>query len=101
MAGLVYVNALHNPFVWDDFRVVANNQSLESLTDLRAIAFHEVSRPIVNFSYAVDRGIWGTGTFGFHLSSILLHVLNVVLLFLLARRLVSDGQSGSSCVDRS
>ena len=96
MAGLVYVNALHNPFVWDDFRVVANNRSLESLTQVRAIALHEASRPIVNFSYAVDRAIWGTGTFGFHLTSILLHVLNVVLLFLLARRLVADGQSGSS-----
>src|SRR5262249_47721317 len=94
LAGLVYLHALHNPFAWGDFRVVANNRSLESLTHVRAIALHEVSRPLVNLSYAIDRAIWGAGTFGFHLSSVLLHVFNVVLLFQLARRLVADAQTG-------
>jgi hypothetical protein len=46
-----------------------------------------MTRPLVNASYAVDRALWGAGPFGFHLTSVLLHMLNVVLLFQLVRRL--------------
>ena len=33
--------------------------SIADLTNLRAIVLHDVTRPIVNFSYAVDRALWG------------------------------------------
>lgn len=94
LAGVVYVNALHNPFVWDDVRTVANNQSLGDLHDIRAIVMHDVTRPLVNLSYAIDRALWGPEPFGFHIDSVLLHMLNVLLLFLLVRRLAEDRQGG-------
>ena len=87
LAGLVYLNALHNPFVYDDFHTVVANPSILTLTNIRAIVGHDMTRPLVNASYAVDRALWGAGPFGFHLTSVLLHMLNVVLLFQLARRL--------------
>ena len=90
-AALAYLNALHNPFVWDDFHTVADNRSLDTLWNLRAIVLQDVSRPLVNLSFAIDRAIWGTAPFGFHLTSLLLHLLNVVLLFaLLVRGLAQD-----------
>ena len=90
MAISVYLTALHNPFVYDDYHTVIENASIRSVTDLRAIFWHDVTRPIVNFSYAVDRALWGPAPFGFHLTSVLFHALNVVLLFCLARRVRLD-----------
>jgi protein O-mannosyl-transferase len=90
MAIAVYVNALHNPFVYDDYHTVIDNTSIRSVTNLRAVFWHDVTRPVVNFSYAVDRAVWGPAPFGFHLASVLFHALNVVLLFCLARRVRLD-----------
>src|SRR5262252_2925115 len=90
MAVLVYANALHNRFVYDDYHTVIENTSIRSATDLRAIFWHDVTRPIVNFSYAVDRAMWGPPPFGFHLTNVAFHALNVVLLFCLARRVRLD-----------
>src|SRR6266480_3322938 len=90
LGGVVYVNALHNPFVYDDYHTVVANPSISSVRNLRAIVLHDMTRPIVNFSYAFDRSLWGTGSFGFHLTSVLLHMVAVILLFQLAWRLADD-----------
>ena len=83
LAGLVYGNALSNPFVYDDHRIIVENQSLTDISNVRAILWHEVTRPVVNFSYAIDQAIWGPAPFGFHLTSVLLHMINVGLFALL------------------
>ena len=90
LGGLVYLNALHNPFIYDDYHMVVDNPSLPHPFDLRRLFLYQVTRPVVNFSYAIDRAIWGPGPFGFHVTNVLLHVVNVALLFLLARRLAGD-----------
>jgi len=90
VAGLVYVNALRNPFVYDDYHTVVENRSIEHLSDLRAIVLHDVTRPLVNISYAIDRALWGAAPIGFHVTNVLLHMLNVTLLFTLSRRLTDD-----------
>jgi Flp pilus assembly protein TadD len=101
LAGIVYVNALHNPFVYDDERTILDNASIWNLRDLRSIVLHEVTRPLVNLSYAIDRVIWGAAPFGFHVTSVLMHVLNVTLLFRLVWHLASDRSSGSESGSRS
>ena len=83
-SGLIYLNALHNPYVYDDNRTVLNNTSIEDITNVRHIVFREITRPVVNFSYALDRAIWPTQPFGHHTTSVFLHVVNVLLLFRLA-----------------
>jgi hypothetical protein len=89
-AGAVYLNALHNPFVYDDLHTVVANPSILHLGDLRAIVLGALTRPVVNLSYAVDRAVWGPAPFGYHLTSVLLHMANVALLFVLARRLAPE-----------
>jgi protein O-mannosyl-transferase len=91
-AGAVYSNAVHNPFVYDDYHTVIANASIAHVGDLRAIVLGAVTRPIVNFSYALDRALWGPAPFGFHVTSVLLHMLNVALLFRLARRVEEDAR---------
>lgn len=83
-SGLIYVNALHNPYVYDDNRTVLNNTSIEDISNVRHIVFREVTRPVVNFSYALDRAIWPVQPFGHHATSLFLHVINVLLVFRLA-----------------
>jgi protein O-mannosyl-transferase len=90
LAGVVYLNALHNPFVYDDYRTIVANTSIQSVANLPALVLHDVKRPIVNVSYAIDRALWGPAPLGFHVTNVLLHMLNVVLLFYLALRLSSD-----------
>jgi protein O-mannosyl-transferase len=90
MAALVYVNALFNPFVYDDHRTILENLSIRQLGNLRALLLHDAFRPVVNISYALDYSLWGLAPFGFHVTSVLIHAVNVVLLFVLMRRLVAD-----------
>jgi len=90
LAVLVYLNALHNLFVYDDHRVIVENAGIQELLDLKAILLHDVSRPMVNLSYAIDHAIWGPEPFGFHLTNLLLHALNVALLFQLSCGIVED-----------
>ena len=90
LASLVYVNALDNPFVYDDVRLIVQNRSLDPPLSWRAILLQNVSRPLVNVSYVADRAIWGREPFGFHLTSVLLHMLNVALLFVFTRGVVID-----------
>jgi Flp pilus assembly protein TadD len=92
LAALVYLNALHGPFVYDDYRTIVVNSSIEHLLSLPSIVAHDVARPMVNLSYALDHRIWGDAPFGFHVTSLLLHVLNVVLLFQVAWRFTVDLQ---------
>lgn len=41
----------------------------------------------------LDSAIWGTDTFGYHLTSVLLHAVHVVLVWGIVRRL-GNGQAG-------
>jgi tetratricopeptide (TPR) repeat protein len=89
-SGGVYLNALHNPFVYDDHRTIVDNGSIHSLSDMRSIVLHDATRPLVNLSYAIDRTVWGPAPIGFHVTSIVLHMLNVALLVAIAWRLGED-----------
>ena len=93
MAALVYLNALNNPFVYDDHRVVLENYSIRDLSNLRALFLNDVFRPVVNISYALDYARSGLAPAGFHLTSLLLHMANVVLLFVLVRVLAGDARA--------
>src|SRR5215831_5526839 len=91
LALFVYANALFNPFVYDDHRLILENTSIQHLADWRAIVVHDMTRPLVNFSYALDYAIWrGRSPFGFHFTNVLIHAANVVLLFQLGFALATD-----------
>ena len=90
LAAVVYVNALHNPFVYDDVDTVTANPSLVDLSNVRFVLLYSLYRPVVNVSYAIDRAIWGVAPFGFHLTNVALHALVVVLFYAFCRRAFRD-----------
>jgi protein O-mannosyl-transferase len=84
---LCFGNSFGNDFVFDDIYLVLQNKYIRSL-DLSIIL--RTYRPMRDLSYALDLKIWGEGPFGFHLTNILIHSANVLLVFALIRRLSED-----------
>jgi tetratricopeptide (TPR) repeat protein len=87
IAFVVYANSFGNDFVFDDIYLVQGNQQLRSLDFSLLLRSY---RPLRDFSYAIDFAVWGEGPFGFHLTNLLLHTGNVLLVFALVRRLTED-----------
>ncbi len=102
LVAAAYVPALMNDFVYDDHGSIAENAFLEQPANLwKALSFRTLGdasvpdgrRPMVIVSYFLDRFIWGLRPFGYHLTNLLLHLLNVALLMGLIGRLVASGRS--------
>src|SRR5262245_30415147 len=92
LAVLVYAGALGNPFVYDDHAMVVGNPSLGDLANPLFVLVYQPFRPLVNVSYALDYALWGLEPFGYHLTGLLLHALNVALL---SRLLAGMGAAGA------
>ncbi len=82
---VVFLPALRNGYVlWDDDRVVYDNIRIRSL-DLAFFrwAFTDLSlslwQPAAWISHAIDRALWGPDPFGHHLTSVVLHAFNTLL----------------------
>jgi protein O-mannosyl-transferase len=93
----VYFRALTNPFVnYDDQGYVVENSHVQqgltlatlrwALTSTDATNWH----PLTWLSHAADCQIFGLNPKGHHLTSVLLHVCNVMLLFLLLARVTGS-----------
>jgi protein O-mannosyl-transferase len=98
----VYANSLRNDFVFDDESVVLGDPTITHLSSIIKYftaqeGFHKVIgryyRPVVNTSYAIDYALWDLKPFGFHLSNIIIHIINS-LLFLKLLFLIFKGQQG-------
>jgi protein O-mannosyl-transferase len=91
----VFIQALSNDFVnWDDHETLLNNSRYRGLgwTELRWMftTFHMGHyQPLSWVSFAIDFLVWGTNPVGYHLTNVVLHALNAVLFFFLARLLLS------------
>jgi protein O-mannosyl-transferase len=90
----VYAQTLGHAFVhWDDGEYVFENPAVKGGLSLAAVkwaltAFHAGTwMPITWLSYLADVSIHGLRPVGFHATNVLLHLLNVILLYLLLRRL--------------
>lgn len=84
------VNAivLTNGMVWDDQFIVGGQPHAVRETTSAAVAPGAYYRPLIEWSYQLDRWIWGAGPFGFHLTVYLAHVLTVLLYYFCLRLLL-------------
>ncbi len=85
LAVAAWANALAGTFQFDDHLVIVRERSVQSLAawwdGLPSI------RPLLKLSYALNHAS-GVGLLGFHFVNLLIHALNVVLVYALAQRLV-------------
>ena len=84
LAVLLYASSLDNPFVYDDFRLIVENPAIQNLSSVLTVLARDMTRPVVALSYVADTAIWGTSPFGYHLTNVVLHALNVVLAYWVA-----------------
>ena len=90
---VLYFNSLSNKFVYDDYAVIVENKYIQHPVksfpsffnqSYFNIAAGEASyRPLATLSYYLIYAIVGLNPFGYHLFSVLLHLANVVLVYLL------------------
>ncbi len=96
---ICYANSTHNPFIWDDESLIVNNQTLH---DWRNISFFftpnawptdfsNFYRPLQLVSYCIDYQVWRLNPFGYHLTNILIHTFNCILLYVLLVLLLHHG----------
>ncbi|MCK5013825.1 MAG: glycosyltransferase family 39 protein [Candidatus Omnitrophica bacterium] len=91
---LAFGSTLFYPFVHDDFIYVENNPAIGDLSNIPGI-FAETSildntslrnpyyRPILEILYRLHYRIFGLNPFGYHLTNVLFHFLNSILIFFL------------------
>ncbi|MCF6148575.1 MAG: tetratricopeptide repeat protein [Candidatus Kuenenia sp.] len=87
----VFLNAIPNGFVYDDISVIEENyfiKSFHNIPKLFSKEYFQLSnelsyRPFVSFSYFIDYAVWGLNPPGYHLSNVVIHAFNTVLLYLL------------------
>ena len=88
---LVYSNALRNPFIWDDDYLIKRNLCIKELRYLPRFFTEDIGstlgiryneyRPLQMVSYTLDHALWGLNTFGYHLTSQLLHILVALVIY--------------------
>jgi tetratricopeptide (TPR) repeat protein len=87
-AFIVYINALPDGFVFDDESVVVGNQSITHLSNIPKYfsaqeGFHKVIgryyRPVISSTYALDYALGGLNPLGFHLTNVIIHIINTLL----------------------
>src|SRR6266851_3871387 len=99
---LLFLPALGNDFVnWDDERNFVLNPNYRGLgwTEIEWMwTSHLLGRyvPITWMTLGLDYTIWGMNPFGYHLTSVLFHAVNAVLLYFVALALLRLGMRDRS-----
>jgi tetratricopeptide (TPR) repeat protein len=99
---VVFLPALRDGFVtWDDDRNFLMNPGYRGLgmTELRWMwtTFHMGHYvPLAWMTLGLDYVLWGMNPAGYHLTNVLLHTANTVLLYVIARRLLTLVRSDTS-----
>jgi len=89
-----YANALTSEFQFDDYNVIVNNprvHSWSSWTEGLTLGI----RPLLKFSYTLNWTM-GIGVFGFHLTNLLIHLVNACLVYRLAKEFVGQQWQASA-----
>ena len=95
----IYSASLSNWFIWDDFHLVINEESIKSFQNLPVIfkthLFRRVGgsnfyRPIQTLSFMFDYSIWKLNPFGYHLTNVIVHLLNILLVYFFVGRIFTQ-----------
>jgi len=91
-----YFVIFSNEFVFDDTSFilgdVLNHKNLNNILKFFSLPTGELYRPIRSIVYSLSYSIWGTNTFGYHLNSILFHIVCTILVYLIATLLLKENK---------
>lgn len=106
VAVAVYANTLWNGFVYDDLRNIVQNPWIKNLNAIPEVFGSHMGgfdpefttsyyRPLIHVAHMIVYRVGGLSSAAFHLFNVLLHAVNSVLAFLIARELIRRWPSGS------
>jgi hypothetical protein len=109
LATLVaYVPAIRGQFIWDDNYYVTHNPLLRSVDGLQRIWFDIFSGPatyplpqyypMTHTTFWVEYRLWRLNSTGYHLTNVLLHICNALLIWLILRRLDVPGAFAAAAI---
>ena len=93
---VAHMRGLSGEFVeWDDNTHITQNPAIRSLSPAHVWTMFTVPAaklyvPLTWLSFAVDYQIWGRNPLGYHLTNLLLHLANTLLVFALVSALLRD-----------
>src|SRR3990167_2159045 len=98
-----YFKVLRAEFVYDDFGFIVNNKDIQSFKPFSKFFlspdiftgsnYHTERgggqnwRPVASLAFAAQYALFGKNQFGFHFTSIFLHILNLIFVYILAIKL--------------
>ena len=83
LTTLAYLSSFGGDFIFDDASEIASNPALDQLLPPWEAMFHgqkAPARPLPYLSFAIDRAVWGPSPFGYHVTSLLVHVIAALAL---------------------
>jgi len=91
---IAFIPAFQAGFVlWDDPDYVTNNQAIRSFSNLKEILTSPLQgnyHPLTMLTFALNYAISGDDPFSYHLLNLLLHLLNVLLVFVFVYKLTKE-----------
>src|SRR3990170_6294448 len=97
----IYSNTLKNGFVYDDEFTIVNNTLIKNFSNISKLFTKEYFttsaemsyRPVVTFTYFIDYSLYGIKPWGYHLTNLILHAMNGVILYTFLTLLFKPSQS--------
>jgi len=101
----LFANTLANDFIWDDSTLIPENHYIKTTeniplfftprywNDLHPISPSGQYRPIRTISFTMDYCFWKLNPAGFHLTNLLLHGINVILIYCFVLTLTGHARS--------
>jgi len=88
---VTFGNSLKNDFAWDDKFLIINNPYIKDFSHTPKIFTSQLYeggemksnfyRPLQLVSFAIDYSVWKLNPFGYHLTSLILHIANSTLVY--------------------
>ncbi|MBU9888993.1 MAG: tetratricopeptide repeat protein [Candidatus Omnitrophica bacterium] len=99
---LLYVSSMRGPFLFDDVVNIVQNPSLARYTDLRAIwEANPKTRFLPYLSFALSRSLFGFDVWGYHVSNVIVHVLNSFWVYLLVLLFLRTPKLRGTCSEEA
>ncbi|MFH1996787.1 MAG: tetratricopeptide repeat protein [Candidatus Omnitrophota bacterium] len=105
VCAALFCNTLSNSFVWDDEILIADDAHIKRLSEIPFVLTPSYwnryfpgtkghYRPIRTITFALDYAVWQLNPFGYHLTNLIFHALNTVLVYLFVC-LLAGAKNGS------
>lgn len=88
-ALLAYCNSFTVPFILDDFGSISNNYAIHKIFDFAALWKFYANRIVLYFTLSINYFIHDNGVEGYHVTNLLIHILNGILFYLILKRLLA------------